>query len=293
MELNGADNFFDAKVLKGALSRALVSFYPLGGRLKENESGRIEIDSVNYSLGIESIPLLVLQVTYFECGGVSLGVGMQHYVADGLSAMHFIKTWSEMARGVDLTVPPPFIDRTILRARDPPQPAFEHVEYNPLHRLNHHHSIRSKLFGNVVFTTTPIAVAGEIQSNPSWYAASKIRDALVIRSSNYLRSTIDYFELQPDLKALGSGIVQTYKLANLAITSWSRLPIHDADFGWGRPIFMGPGGLVVEGLGLCCQARSMMEACHLSLGCKLNIHTFSESFCMISNTLYGFQNFIS
>ncbi|GKG08516.1 shikimate O-hydroxycinnamoyltransferase-like protein, partial [Tanacetum coccineum] len=67
-------------------------------------------------------------VTYFKCGGVSLGVGMQHYVADGLSTMHFIKTWSEMARGVDLTVPP---DRTILRARDPPQPAFEHVEYKP------------------------------------------------------------------------------------------------------------------------------------------------------------------
>ena len=90
---NGADNFFDAKLLKDALSRALVSFYPLGGRLKEDESGRIEIDcqgqgalfveaesdgvvddfaptmelrilipAVNYTLEIESIPLLVLQV---------------------------------------------------------------------------------------------------------------------------------------------------------------------------------------------------------------------------------------
>lgn len=71
------------------------------------------------------------QVTCFKCGGVSLGVGLQHYVADRSSTMHFIKTWSEMARGVDLTVPPPFIDRTILRARDPPQPVFEHVEYKP------------------------------------------------------------------------------------------------------------------------------------------------------------------
>ncbi|GKB30346.1 shikimate O-hydroxycinnamoyltransferase [Tanacetum coccineum] len=356
---NGADNFFDAKVLKDALGRALVSFNPLGGRLKEDESGRIEIDcqgqgalfveaesdgvvddfddfaptmelrklipAVNYSLGIESIPLLVLQVTYFKCGGVSLGVGMQHYVADGLSAMHFIKTWSEMARGVDLTVPPPFIDRTILRARDPPQPAFEHVEYKPpppmkssslqaqsndtvasnfkitrdqldmlkvkskedgntinyssFELLSGHiwkcmckarglpddqetklyiatdgrtrfqPNLPTGYFGNVVFTTTPIAAAGEIQSNPSWYAASKIRDALVMRNSDYLRSTIDYMELQPDLKALGSGIVQSYKWANLGITSWSRLSIHDADFGWGRPIFMGPGGLVVEGLG--------------------------------------------
>ena len=99
-------------------------------------------------------------------------------------------------------------------------------------------------FGNVVFTTNPIAVEGGIQCNPSWYAASKIRDALVMRNSDYLRSTIDYLELQPDLKALGSGIVQTYKMANLGITSWSRLPIHDADFGWGRPIWRISGSTV-------------------------------------------------
>nr|GEV08382.1 shikimate O-hydroxycinnamoyltransferase-like [Tanacetum cinerariifolium] len=189
------------------------------------------IPAVNYSLGIESIPLLVLQVTYLKCGGVSLGVRMQHYVVDGLSVMHFIKTWSEMACGINLAVLPLFIDRTILRARDPPQPAFEHVKYKPPppmkssslqaqsnetcmckarglpddqetklyiatdERTRFQPNLPAGYFGNVVFTTIPIAVAGEIQSNPS---------------------------------------------------CWSRLPIHDADFGWGRPIFMGPGGLVVE-----------------------------------------------
>jgi len=55
---------------------------------------------------------------------------MQHHVADGASGLHFINTWSDMARGLDLTIPP-FIDRTLLRARDPPQPAFEHIEYQP------------------------------------------------------------------------------------------------------------------------------------------------------------------
>ncbi|GKB37885.1 chloramphenicol acetyltransferase-like domain-containing protein [Tanacetum coccineum] len=64
------------------------------------------IPIVDYSLGIESYPLLLLQVTRFKCGGASLGVGMHHRLADGLSAMHFIKSWSEMARGLDLTIPP-------------------------------------------------------------------------------------------------------------------------------------------------------------------------------------------
>ncbi|EPS58183.1 hypothetical protein M569_16633, partial [Genlisea aurea] len=97
----GAADFFDAEVLKAALGRALVPFYPMAGRLKRDEDGRIEIDcngagvlfveaesdgavddfgdfaptlelrrlipAVDYSLGISDYPLLVLQVT-ISCG---------------------------------------------------------------------------------------------------------------------------------------------------------------------------------------------------------------------------------
>ncbi|CAI9780029.1 unnamed protein product [Fraxinus pennsylvanica] len=354
----GAMNFFDATVLKDALSRALVSFYPMAGRLKRDEDGRIEIDcngegvlfveadsdgtvddfgdfaptlelrrlipAVDYSQPISTYPLLVLQFTYFKCGGVSLGVGMQHHVADGFSGLHFINTWSDMARGLDITVSP-FIDRTLLRARDPPQPQFKHIEYQPppamktpsqnnpksdpdtvvsIFKLtraqlnvlkskskDEENTIsyssyamlaghvwrctcnarglpedqetklyiatdgRSRLqpplpegyFGNVIFTATPIAVAGDLQSKPIWYAASKIHDALARMDNDYLRSALNYLELQPDLKALVRG-AHTFRCPNLGITSWVRLPIHDADFGWGRPIFMGPGGIAYEGL---------------------------------------------
>lgn len=93
---NGASNFFDARVLKEALSKVLVPFYPMAGRLRRDDDGRVEIDcdgqgvlfveadtgaviddfgdfaptlqqrqlipGVDYSRGIESYPLLVLQV---------------------------------------------------------------------------------------------------------------------------------------------------------------------------------------------------------------------------------------
>nr|GEV64063.1 shikimate O-hydroxycinnamoyltransferase-like [Tanacetum cinerariifolium] len=91
---NGAaTNIFDTKVIKDALESVLVAFYPVAGRLKEDEDGRIEIDCqgqgvlyvkaesdgvinnfaprieclelilmVDYSLGIESYPLLLVQV---------------------------------------------------------------------------------------------------------------------------------------------------------------------------------------------------------------------------------------
>lgn len=95
---NGSDNFFDTKVLKDALARALVPFYPMAGRLKRDDDGRVEIDcngegvlfveaesdgvvddfgdfaptlelrqlipTVDYSLGISSYSLLVLQVSF-------------------------------------------------------------------------------------------------------------------------------------------------------------------------------------------------------------------------------------
>lgn len=356
----GSPNFFDGKVLKEALSRALVPFYPMAGRLCRDEDGRIEIDckgqgvlfveadsdgvvddfgdfaptlelrqlipAVDYSQGIESYALLVLQITHFKCGGVSLGVGMQHHAADGASGLHFINTWSDMARGLDLTIPP-FIDRTLLRARNPPQPQFPHVEYQPPPTLkvtaenapnsetvpetsvsifkltrDQINALKAKskedgntvnyssyemlaghvwrstcmargltqdqetklyiatdgrarlrpslppgYFGNVIFTATPVAVAGDLKSKPIWYAASKIHDQLALMDNDYLRSALDYLEMQPDLKALVRG-AHTFKCPNLGITSWSRLPIHDADFGWGRPIFMGPGGIAYEGL---------------------------------------------
>lgn len=388
---NGSPNFFEPKVLKDALSKALVPFYPMAGRLKRDDDGRIMIDcngagvlfvegesdgvvddfgdfaptlelrqlipAVDYSQDISSYALLVLQVTYFKCGGVSLGVGMQHHAADGFSGLHFINTWSDMARGLDLTIPP-FIDRNLLRARDPPQPKYHHIEYQPppalkvsseyeksdavsttsvsIFRLTQDQIYalkakskeagnvksyssyemlaghvwrsvckarglvvdqetklyiatdgRSRLqpalppgyFGNVIFTATPIAIAGELESNPTWFAASKIHEALARMDNEYLRSALDYLELQPDLKALVRG-AHTFKCPNLGITSWVRLPIHDADFGWGRPIFMGPGGIAFEGLSFILPSPNNDG----SLSVAISLQT--EHMKLFSNFLY-------
>ncbi|KAJ8505498.1 hypothetical protein OPV22_006384 [Ensete ventricosum] len=364
---DGSADFFDAAVMRDALARALVPFYPMAGRLGRDEDGRIEIycngqgvlfveadtdasvddfgdfaptmelkqliPKVDYTDDISAFPLLVLQVTYFKCGGVSLGVGMQHHVADGFSGLHFINSWSDVARGVGIAVQP-FIDRTLLRARDPPTPSFPHVEYQPAPPMKNappattsppinpvkaagaaatavsifkltrvqlnllkskaapggaystyallaahvwrcvcvardlppdqptkmyiatdgRQRLRPKLpegyFGNVIFTATPMALAGEVAAaavgGPA-QAAGRIQEALTRMDSEYLWSALDYLEMQPDLGALVRG-AHTFRCPNIGLTSWVRLPIHDADFGWGRPVFMGPGGIAYEGL---------------------------------------------
>ncbi|KAE8700433.1 Shikimate O-hydroxycinnamoyltransferase [Hibiscus syriacus] len=162
---NGSSDFFEPQVLREALSRTLVPFYPMAGRLGCDENGRLEIicnakgvlwieaettsvmgdlggftpgpqlrklvPSVDYSGGTSSYPLIMAQVTTFKCGGVSLGIGSHHTLTDGTTSTHFINSWSEMARGFSQIRVAPLIDRTLLRARVPPTPRFHHLEYDP------------------------------------------------------------------------------------------------------------------------------------------------------------------
>lgn len=69
-------------------------------------------------------------MTFFKCGGVCLGCTMQHNVMDGVGALHFINSWSEIARCVaEENVVKPFLDRSALKARTPPSVVCEHEDY--------------------------------------------------------------------------------------------------------------------------------------------------------------------
>ncbi|KAL8056317.1 hypothetical protein ABFX02_04G111800 [Erythranthe guttata] len=349
---DGAAKFFHTTVLKAALSRALVEFYPMAGRLT-TENGRIAIDCngegvlfveaecdgeindmgdfaprpelgltpmTDYALGISTFPLSMMQVTRFKCGGVCLGVAVHHHAADGISGIHFINTWSDLARaGNDVTIKiqPPFLDRTVFCARDPPQPQFAHSEYHrpttapqpnsgdtsktkycffkltPNHiktlkaKVNNNNDDanrssyttyealaghvwrcvskarnlpedqetklyvttdgRSRLrpplpvgyFGNVVFWAPAVAPSGELWSDHVRSAAGKVWEAIAGMDNEYLRSANDYLEVKRDVIGEIALDENTYKNPNIGIISWLRLPVYDADFGWGKPVYMG------------------------------------------------------
>ncbi|KAF9617311.1 hypothetical protein IFM89_035292 [Coptis chinensis] len=353
ISLMGIQTFFSPNVLRDALSKVLVPFYPFAGKLKWNNEGRLEIDcngdgalfieaetesviedlgefltseeitqlipKVDYTKDISSYPVVRIQVTYFKCGGVSLGVVMAHSVGDGDAGLNFICSWSGVARGIGIKIPP-FIDRTLLRARDPPTPSFPHIEYQPpptmqpsqysnsftasMFRLSSHHinllkaqcaegsdTVRYSSFeviaahvwrcacwarglvecqeskltipvdgrsrlsppfppgylGNAIFNVTPMATAGEILSKPFIDIVRKIHEHLVMVDDEYIRSAIDYSAMQPSVFDLIYG-ANSVNCPNIAITSWYQMPIHEAEFGLGRPIYMGPGAILCEGL---------------------------------------------
>lgn len=159
--------FFSPDVLKAALSQALVTFYPLAGRLGLEGAGRPEIhctgdgvlfvtartDAALQDLGgfVPSdelrrmlVPsadgggderagiLAMFQVTFFKCGGVCVGAAIHHMAADGLAALDFVNTWAAIARGTggEAAALRPWLDRTLLRARSPPDVRFDHAEYS-------------------------------------------------------------------------------------------------------------------------------------------------------------------
>ncbi|KAJ8423740.1 hypothetical protein Cgig2_023895 [Carnegiea gigantea] len=159
------------EVMKEALGKVLVHYYPLAGRLTISPQGKLIVDCTGegavfveaeadcsiHEIGdatkpdpatlgklvydvpgaknILEIAPLTAQVTKFKCGGFILGLCMNHCMFDGIGAMEFVNSWGETARGLALKVPP-FLDRTILNARDPPKIEFQHKEFDEIEDIS-------------------------------------------------------------------------------------------------------------------------------------------------------------
>ncbi|KAK1365047.1 Taxadien-5-alpha-ol O-acetyltransferase [Heracleum sosnowskyi] len=130
----GSDRSATTDALKRALSRALVPYYPLSGRVQTRPDdsglqvdcraqGAIFVEAVasgSYLSDFESepsfvterrkflslcvtdvlngAPPLVMQLTWLADGAVALGVGFSHCICDGIGSAEFLNSFGELAK---------------------------------------------------------------------------------------------------------------------------------------------------------------------------------------------------
>uniref|UniRef100_A0A0D3EP05 Uncharacterized protein n=1 Tax=Oryza barthii TaxID=65489 RepID=A0A0D3EP05_9ORYZ len=135
----------DMDTLKVALSRVLVDYYPLAGRLRASNEhdGKLIIDCNSEGSWKKLLykdeqsfvctPPLVVQVTHLSCGGTILCTAIAHCVSDAFGAAHFLRAWARAAMSEDSELAHPAVapchDRRALAPRCTPRIAFAHPEY--------------------------------------------------------------------------------------------------------------------------------------------------------------------
>ncbi|PON92586.1 Transferase [Trema orientale] len=86
-----------------------------GGVLTPVTKYRNLFPTIDYSLPIHDIPVTLVQLTRFSCGGISLGLAIAHAVVDGQSAFHFVSEWASLTRSEPVKTTP-YLDRKVLGA---------------------------------------------------------------------------------------------------------------------------------------------------------------------------------
>ncbi|KAF3449612.1 hypothetical protein FNV43_RR10343 [Rhamnella rubrinervis] len=162
---NNSDGRDPVKVIREALGETLVYYYPLAGRLIEDDNKNLMVDcngrgmmfieasadvtlqqlgptiqppfpyldevlyNVPGSDGILGCPLLLIQVTRLVCGGFILASRINHAMCDGFGIFLFMNTLGEMAQGAQHPSVPPIWQRELLGARNPQRITRIHHEY--------------------------------------------------------------------------------------------------------------------------------------------------------------------
>ncbi|KAK6158580.1 hypothetical protein DH2020_005894 [Rehmannia glutinosa] len=149
-------------VIREALAKALVYYYPYTGRLVEEPDKKLKVDCTAKGVGfleadaqvtLEQLgdtiqppcpysefllagdegmldcPLMFIQVTRLMCGGFVLAIRFNHVMSDALGSLQFVTALSEIAKGASTPSILPVWQRDLLTARDPPRVTQAHPEY--------------------------------------------------------------------------------------------------------------------------------------------------------------------
>ncbi|ONK63047.1 uncharacterized protein A4U43_C07F10860 [Asparagus officinalis] len=199
------------EVIREALAKALVHYYPFAGRFVELEGGEVAIDCngegawfveakascsledvkyMDYPLVMSKEELLpqaspefdpldvpvMLKVTEFTCGGFVVGLISIHTIADGLGAAQFIRAIGDLARGPKPAVNPPILSRDLIPTPPqlPPSPPLVFPSFKLVSFVTDlHPDYISKIKASYFETTGEHCSAFDISTAKAWQARTR------------------------------------------------------------------------------------------------------------------------
>lgn len=315
-----------SQTLKTSLSETLTKFHPFAGRLNgvtidSNDEGAVFVEArVNCALSdflrspdtkslqqllpadaepTPTWPLLLVQATYFQCGGMSIGICISHKLADAASLSIFIQAWAATARGESDSVASP--DFASTKLYPPANEAMKlpgedqagkrtnvtkrfvfvaskieelrsKVVSDEVPRPTRVQSVTSLIWKCIVTTSTdtirekvlvqPVNLRSKI---PSHLSENQIGNLLFSTITFNEKGNMEIVEIVKELQkraeelsrliqleegsssvTIGSKLIgklmdsqYSYEAYDIhAVTSWCRIPLYKACFGWGSPVWV-------------------------------------------------------
>ncbi|XP_058108913.1 tryptamine hydroxycinnamoyltransferase 1-like [Magnolia sinica] len=196
--------------------------------------------------------LLQIQFNRFSCGGLVIGITNHHRVADGKSMSSFFVTWAKLVRGLHIDsvdfiskikaqmprkhstfeILAAHLWKKVTRARGLDLDTLTEMSVAVNGRSRLRPAVPSEYFGNMVLNTIPRARVKELNEGSVADVARLVHDAVGRIGNGYIRSLIDFWEINGGDELVSLADVEGPVLCpNLEIDSWLGLPFHEVDFG--------------------------------------------------------------
>lgn len=125
-------------------------------------------------------------------------------------------------------------------------------------------------WGNAIIFACCISTASDLLSKPLSVAARSIRDAILRTDDAFIRSAVDYIELN-------SGARPSLTATTL-VTAWNRLGFRAANFGWGEAIYSGPAELPQKEVAMFLRGMRDSQSTVLVIGMPVScMQAFQET----------------